>query len=98
MWTTLIYPTYTREPRYAGKGRQDNRHLHDLAESITGNMGGPPDDAKESGSRVLETASKSSDASGGRQRGHSTRSAGKLRTGGRATPYEVPPSTTPVHV
>ena len=33
----------------------DNHHLSDLVESINGNMGDPSEDAKESGSRGLET-------------------------------------------
>ena len=53
----LIYPMPTREPRYAGIGSSDNHHLTDLVESINGNMGDPPDDEKESGSRRLETPS-----------------------------------------
>jgi hypothetical protein len=35
-----------------------NRHLNDLAESITRNVGNPFDDVKESGIKGLETASK----------------------------------------
>jgi hypothetical protein len=58
-------------------------------ESITVNRGDSSDDGKESGSRGLETAPKPSEASGESQRGHSTRRAGKPRTGGRTTPGEV---------
>jgi hypothetical protein len=64
---------------------QDNHHLHDLEESIDVNMGDPSNDAKESGSSGLETVPKTSDALEGSQRGHSSQSAGKPRTGRRAT-------------
>ena len=36
-------------------GSQGNRPLRDSVESATVNMGGPPDDANESGSKELET-------------------------------------------
>jgi hypothetical protein len=81
----LIYPTSTREPAIAGIGCMDNRHLHDLVEFIIRNLGGPVNDVKESGSSGLETTSKTSNASTGSQRGHSTLSVGKPRTWGRAT-------------
>jgi hypothetical protein len=67
----------------------DNRRLSDLVESITVNMGDLPDDVNGSGSREVATPPKSSDASGRSQRGHSTRSAGKPRTWGRATASSV---------
>src|SRR4029453_8906643 len=35
-------------------GSQGNRHLRDAVESATVNMGDPPDDANESGSKELE--------------------------------------------
>ena len=63
-------------------------------ESIGVNMGDPSDDANESGSRGWATPQKSSDASGGSQRGHSTRRAGKPSTWGRATPGGVAVVTT----
>jgi hypothetical protein len=85
----LIYPMSTEEPAIAGTGRSDNRHLRDLAESIMRNLGDSSDNANESGSSELETTPKSSDVSEESQRGHSTRSAGKPRTGGRATACEV---------
>jgi hypothetical protein len=44
----LIYPASTREPRYAGRGCSDNHHLHDLVESIDGNLGELTWDVKES--------------------------------------------------
>ena len=72
----------------------DNHHLRDLVESINRNLGGPFGDDKESGSSGLETTPKTSDAPEGSQRGHSTRSAGKPRTGGRATACQVLQSTT----
>jgi hypothetical protein len=53
-------------------------------------MGDPADDANESGSSEWETTPKTSDVSEGSQRGHSTRRAGKPRTWGRATAYQVP--------
>jgi hypothetical protein len=81
----LIYPVPTEEPAIAGIGCCDNRHLHDLVESIIRNVGDPSDNANESGSNELETAPKSSDGSEGSQRDHSTQSAGKPRTGGRVT-------------
>jgi hypothetical protein len=59
-------------------------------ESISVNMGDPADDANESGSSEWETTPKTSDVSEGSQRGHSTRRAGKPRTWGRATAYQVP--------
>jgi hypothetical protein len=71
-----------------------NRHLLDCVESIIRNLGDPSDNANESGSSGLETTSKSSDVSEGSQRGHSTQSAGKPRTGGRATACQVLQSTT----
>jgi hypothetical protein len=85
MQKNLIYPASTREPAIAGKGEHDNHHLTDLVESISGNMGEPSDDAKESGSRGWETIPKTSKAFEGSQRGHSTRRTGKPSTGGRAT-------------
>jgi hypothetical protein len=81
----LIDPASIRKPAIAGIGCPDNHHLNGLVESINGNMGGPAGDVKESGSRGLETTPKTSKAPEGRQRGHSTRRAGKPRTGGRAT-------------
>jgi hypothetical protein len=51
----LIYPVPTEEPAVAGIGCQDNRHLRDFVESITRNLGDPPDGANESGSMGLET-------------------------------------------
>jgi hypothetical protein len=53
------------------------------------NMGDPSDDANESGIRRLETAPKTSDASEGSQRGHSSQSAGKPCTWRRATVLSV---------
>jgi hypothetical protein len=63
----------------------DNRHLRDLAESISRNLGDPSGDDNESGSNGLETIQKSADAPEGSQRGHSSQSAGKPRTWRRAT-------------
>jgi len=37
----LIYPMSTEEPRYAGIGLADNRHLRGPVESITMNVGDP---------------------------------------------------------
>jgi hypothetical protein len=85
MRTNLIYPASTQEPAVAGIGCMDNHHLRDRVESIKRNLGGPLGDDKESGSSGLETTPKTSDAPEGSQRGHSTQSAGKPRTGGRAT-------------
>jgi hypothetical protein len=51
----LMYPMSTEEPRYAGTGLVDNRHLHDPVESIRMNVGDPSGDGKESGSRGMET-------------------------------------------
>jgi hypothetical protein len=60
-------------------------------------MGDPSDDGNESGSTDEETRPKTSDASDGSQRGHSSRSAGKPRTWRRATPWEVGKvATTPM--
>jgi len=53
----LIYPMSTEEPAIAGIGQLDNRHLTDLVESITRNLGAPSADGKGSGSRGLETTS-----------------------------------------
>ena len=72
----------------------DNRHLNALVESVTGNMGDHARNDKESGSNDVETHHKSSDVLGWSQRGHSSRSEGKPRTGRRATAYQVPQSTT----
>ena len=83
----LIYPMSTGEPAVAGIGYLDNRHPRDPAESINGNMGDPADDVKGSGSNGLVTVLKTSDASEGSQRGHSTQSAGKPRTGGSCDPF-----------
>jgi hypothetical protein len=63
-------------------------------ESIEGNMGELIRDVKESGSNGVATHLKSSDAPISRQRGHSSRRAGKPRTARRATACEVPQSTT----
>jgi hypothetical protein len=82
------------EPAVAGIGCWDNRHLRGSVESICVNMGDPSDDAKESGSSGLETTPKTSDASEGSQRGHSTLRTGKPSTWGRATACQVRQSTT----
>jgi hypothetical protein len=50
-----MYPRSTEEPRYAGIGCRDNRHLMGLVESLARNLGGPFDDGHESGSQELET-------------------------------------------
>jgi hypothetical protein len=55
IWVNRMYPMSTEEPRYAGIGLVDNRHLHDPVESITMNVGDPSDDVKESGSKEVET-------------------------------------------
>jgi hypothetical protein len=68
-----------------GDRLHDNHHLHDLVASINGNMGDSSGDDKESGSTDVETHPKSSDAPEGSRRGDSSRSAGKPRTGRRAT-------------
>jgi len=81
----LVYPVSTGEAAIAGIGRWITATCVILSESINGNMGDPSDDVKESGSSGLVTALKTSDAAEGSQRGHSTRSAGKPRTWGRAT-------------
>jgi hypothetical protein len=81
----LIYPVPTEgacDNRYR---LADNHHLSDLVESVKLNLGGPSDDGNESGSRRVETPPKSSDASEGSQRGHSSRSTGKPCTWRRAT-------------
>jgi hypothetical protein len=53
--TNLIYPVPTEEPAVAGIGWVDNRHLNSCVESIIRNVGDPLDDAKESGSKGVET-------------------------------------------
>jgi hypothetical protein len=73
------------EPAIAGKGCAITTTDVVSFESINVNMGDPSDDVNESGSRGLATTPKTSDASEGSQRGHSTRRVGKPRTGGRAT-------------
>jgi hypothetical protein len=85
----LIYPAPTEEPAIAGIGLPDNRHLNDLVESITMNVGDHSRNEKESGSKAVETHPKSSDVLGWSQRGHSTRRTGKPSTWERATPWEV---------
>jgi hypothetical protein len=67
-------------------GRCGNPHLRDLAESISVNVGGPADDVQERGSEERATVQKTSEASEGSQRGHSSQNVGKPRTGRRATP------------
>jgi hypothetical protein len=81
----LMYPVPTEEPAIAGIGWTDNRHLHDLVESIIRNVGDHSRNVQESGSSRLETTSKSSDVLGWSQRGHSSRRAGKPSTWRRAT-------------
>jgi hypothetical protein len=44
----LIYPVDVRDTAKSGMGHGGNRHLHHLAESISVNVGGSPQDAKES--------------------------------------------------
>jgi hypothetical protein len=83
--TDLMYPVPTEEPRYAGIGCRITTTYTILDESIIVNMGEPSDDGKESGSKRLETTAKTSDASEGSQRGHSSLSAGKPRAWRRAT-------------
>jgi hypothetical protein len=89
-----MYPTPTREPRYAGRGCSITATYTISFESINGNMGELIRDVKESGSNGVATHLKFSDAPISSQRGHSSRSAGKPRTGRRATACEVPQSTT----
>jgi hypothetical protein len=67
----------------------DNRRLSGPVESIHVNVGDPSNAVKESGSRELKTAPKSSEASDGSQRGHSTQRLGKPAIRGRATACEV---------
>ena len=86
MWTDLIYPASTEEPAVAGRGRVITTTYMIPFESIAVNMGDLLGDVKESGSKGLETALKSSEAPSRSQRGRSTRRAGKPSTGGRATP------------
>jgi hypothetical protein len=75
------YPIGSRRERYRLTG---NRHLQPLVESITMNTGEPFRDVKESESRERKNL-EYSEALTGSQSGHSTRSTGKLCTGGRAT-------------
>jgi hypothetical protein len=89
VWVNLTYPIPTREPAIAGRGRQRTATYVISLESMAVNMGDPSGDANESGSSEWETTPKTSDASEGSQRGHSTRSAGKPCTWGRATPGEA---------
>jgi hypothetical protein len=84
-----MYPVPTEELAIARLGQCDNRRLSGPVESINVNMGDHSRNVKESGSSGLETASKSSEVLGWSQRGHSTPSAGKPRTWGRATAWEV---------
>jgi hypothetical protein len=93
-WINLMYPTPTREPRYAGRGCAITTTDTISFESIDGNMGELIRDVKESGSNGVATHLKASDAPISSQRGHSSRRAGKPRTGRRATACEVPQSTT----
>jgi hypothetical protein len=53
----LAYPVSTWELPIGSIGCGGNHHLRDLVESISVNVGDPPDHAKESGSRGLETTS-----------------------------------------
>jgi hypothetical protein len=53
----LAYPVSTWELPIGSIGCCGNHHLSDLAESISVNVGGPSDDANESGSMGLETTS-----------------------------------------
>ena len=57
-----MYPTSTREPRYAGRGCSITTTYTISFESIDGNMGELIRDVKESGSNGVETHLKSSDA------------------------------------
>lgn len=84
-WINLTYPMSTEKPTIVGIGRKDNRHLTDLVESITRNLGDLSADDKESGSSGLVTTPKTSEASEGSQRGHSSLSTGKPCTWRRAT-------------
>ena len=77
-----------------GERLVDNHHLLDSVESVTGNMGELIRDVKESERRAGKSIPKSSEVRVGSQRGHSSRRAGKPRTGRRATAHEVPQSTT----
>jgi hypothetical protein len=70
-WINLIYPTSTREPRYAGRGCSITTTYTTSFESIDGNMGELIRDVKESGSNGVETHLKSSNAPISSQRGHS---------------------------
>jgi hypothetical protein len=92
-----MYPTPTREPRYAGRGGSITTTYTISFESIDGNMGELIRDVKESGSHGVATHLNSSDAPISSQRGHRSRRAGKPRTGRRATACEVPQSTTLAH-
>jgi hypothetical protein len=51
----LNYPLVGWDSAKSGLGQQGNRHLRDFVESVAVNMGDSSDDAKESGSRGLET-------------------------------------------
>jgi hypothetical protein len=82
----LIYPVSTEEPTVVGIGCRVTATYVIVLESIDVNMGDPRHDVNGSGSTDEATRPKSPDACSGSQRGHSTRSAGKLRTWGRATP------------
>ena len=93
MWTAkrmaqrnLIYPVSTEEPTVVGIGCMVIATYVIALESIYVNMGDPLHDVNGSGSTDEEARPKSPNACSGSQRGHSTRSAGKLRTWGRATP------------
>jgi hypothetical protein len=82
----LISPVSTEEPTVVGRGGMVTATDVIALESITVNMGDPRHDVNGSGSTDEATRPQSPKAWSGSQRGHRTRSAGKLRTGGRATP------------
>jgi hypothetical protein len=68
-----------------GERLVDNHHLLDSVESVNGNMGELTRGVKERERRAGKSILKSSDIRVSRQRGHRSRSAGKPRTGRRAT-------------
>ena len=52
----VLYPCTRSGAAICGERLSGSHHLNDLVESIIGNIGEPSADAKESGSRGLETA------------------------------------------
>ena len=57
----LVYPVSTWELPIGSIGCCGNHHLRDLAESISVNVGGPSDEANESGSNDTATSMRTND-------------------------------------